>query len=181
LLVLAVVLSLGACATSDRAVYRDGATSTAQQTLPPTRVYFYPTAGQNEAQQDRDRFECHLWAVKQSGFDPSLPMPVPSPRVEVIPSPPPGHDVALGAVTGAVLGAAVSSPRHAGENAVVGAVAGALIGTASDASRQDQADAIQRRYDDQRDTRFTAQLERQAQEYRRAMSACLEGRSYAVQ
>ncbi|MEW5771140.1 MAG: YMGG-like glycine zipper-containing protein [Pseudomonadota bacterium] len=151
-----------------------------QQTLPPTRVYFYPTAGQSTAQQDRDRFECHLWAVKQSGFDPSMPMPVPSPRVEVIASPPPGHDLAVGAVTGALIGAAVSHPHDAGAGAAVGAVAGAVIGAASDASRQEQAEAIARRYD-QRDTQRIANMERRAEDYRRAMSACLEGRGYAVQ
>lgn len=180
LLVLTVILTLGACATSERerVVQRDGAYP--ERALPPTRVYFYPTAGQSAAQQDRDRYECHLWAVRQTGFDPSLPLPAPSPRVEVIASPPPGHDTALGAVTGAVLGAAVSHPRQAGEGALVGAVAGAVIGAASDASRQERAETIQRRYD-QRDTPRTAQLERQAQDYRRAMSACLEGRGYAVQ
>jgi hypothetical protein len=41
---------------------------------PDTRVYVYPTAGQSEAQLDRDRYECHLWAVLQSGFDPTQPL-----------------------------------------------------------------------------------------------------------
>lgn len=180
LFILAAVLFLGGCATEERTVYRAEPAAVPERTLPPTRVYFYPTAGQSAAQQDRDRYECHLWAVKQSGFDPSLPMPGPAPRVEVIPSPPPGHDTALGAVTGAVIGAAVGSPHSTGEGAVVGAVAGAMVGAASDASRQERAEAIQHRYD-QRDSQRTAQVERRAQDYRRAMSACLEGRGYAVQ
>lgn len=180
LAIFAAMLLLGGCATQERAVYREDVAAAPARSLPPTRVYFYPTAGQSPAQQDRDRYECHLWAVKQSGFDPSLPLPAPSPRVEVISSPPPGHDTALGAVTGALLGAAVSRPRDAGEGAVVGAIAGAAIGAASDSSRQDRAEAIQRRYD-QRDDRHAVQLERQAQDYRRAMGACLEGRGYAVQ
>ena len=29
--------------------------------------------GRSPEQQDRDRYDCHLWAVKQSGFDPSAP------------------------------------------------------------------------------------------------------------
>jgi hypothetical protein len=33
----------------------------------------YPAKGQSQAQQDRDRYECHSWAVKQTGFDPSRP------------------------------------------------------------------------------------------------------------
>lgn len=177
---LALFLTLAGCANEERRVYREVPSAYAERTLPPTRVYFYPAAGQSAAQQDRDRYECHLWAVKQSGFDPSLPMPAPAPRVEVIPSPPPGHDTAVGAVTGAVLGAAVAHPHDAGEGAVVGAVAGALIGAVSDASRQEQAEVIQQRYG-RRDSQRYAQVERKAQDYRRAMSACLEGRGYAVQ
>ncbi len=34
-------------------------------------LYIYPTQGQTEEQRDQDRFECHLWAVDESGFDPS--------------------------------------------------------------------------------------------------------------
>lgn len=30
-----------------------------------------PSAGQSQDQQARDRYECHRWAVNQSGFDPS--------------------------------------------------------------------------------------------------------------
>lgn len=147
--------------------------------LPPTQVFFYPAAGQSAAQQDRDRYECHLWAVRQTGFDPSLPMPSPAPRVEVIPSPPPGHDTAVGAVVGALLGAAIARPGDAASGAAVGAVAGAALGAVSDASRQERAEVIQRRYD-VRDTQRLAQLERKAHDYRRAISACLEGRGYTV-
>lgn len=179
-LLVSAMLILGGCASEYATAYRERV-SPPERTLPPTRVFFYPTTGQSEAQQDRDRYECHLWAVKQSGFDPSLPLPAPAPRVEVIASPPPGQDTAAGVVTGAVLGAAVSSPRHAGENALLGAVVGGLIGAASDASRQERVEAVEQRYASRRDTRVAARLDRLAQEYRRAMSACLEGRGYSVQ
>ena len=36
-------------------------------------IYVYPAKGQSQEQQDRDRYECHSWAVKQTGFDPSRP------------------------------------------------------------------------------------------------------------
>lgn len=45
-------------------------------TVPP--VFTYPTEGQGEEQQAKDRFECHTWAVGESGFDPSLGKPGPS-------------------------------------------------------------------------------------------------------
>ncbi len=35
--------------------------------------FVYPRNGQSEAQQSQDRFECHQWAVEQTGFDPSEP------------------------------------------------------------------------------------------------------------
>jgi hypothetical protein len=146
---------------------------------PTTQVYFYPTAGQSPEQQNRDRYECYLWAVKQSGFDPSQPHLAPHQRVEVVPMPAPGHDTVAGAATGAIVGAAVSRPRDVGEGAVVGAIAGALLGAASDASRTAQAEQVQRRYD-QRDAERNAVVEQQATNYRRAMGACLEGRGYTV-
>lgn len=179
LLVMGLLVSLVGCASShkERVVYQD--TAAVHTSPPPTRVYFYPTAGQDAAQQDRDRYECHVWAVRQSGFDPSLPLPAQAPRVEVMPSPAPGHDTALGAVTGAVLGAAVGSPYRTGEGAVIGAVAGTMIGASSDATRQEQAAVMQERYS-RREGQWADQLERRALDYRRAMGACLEGRGYAV-
>lgn len=36
-----------------------------------SQVFVYPKQGQSADQQARDRYECHRWAVDQSGFDPS--------------------------------------------------------------------------------------------------------------
>ena len=36
-------------------------------------LYVYPKNGQSESQQSTDRYECHAWAVQQSGFDPTKP------------------------------------------------------------------------------------------------------------
>ena len=36
-------------------------------------IFVYPKNGQSEAQQSDDRYECHSWAVQQSGFDPTRP------------------------------------------------------------------------------------------------------------
>lgn len=174
-LVAVAVLSVGACA-SHPPVVRSAPPPTPP---PPTQVYFYPLKGQSAAQQDRDRYECYLWAKKQTGLDPSEPQLAPHQRLEVVPIPPPGHDTAAGAVTGAVLGAIVSRPGRTGEGAAVGAVLGAIIGATSDTARQEQAERIQERYD-RRDTLRTARIEQQADSYRRAMAACLEGRGYSV-
>lgn len=146
---------------------------------PSTQIYFYPAKGQSAAQQDRDRYECYLWAKKQTGFDPSAPALAPHQRVQVISTAPPGRDTAVGAVTGAVIGAVVSPPGRSVEGAAVGAVAGAVVGAASEAARQEQAERVQERYD-RRAAQRAARIEQQASSYRRAMAACLEGRGYTV-
>lgn len=35
--------------------------------------YIYPNRSQDDRQQALDRYECHRWAVKQTGFDPTEP------------------------------------------------------------------------------------------------------------
>jgi hypothetical protein len=144
---------------------------------PPTQVYVYPTGGQTEEKLGRDRYECHLWAVKQSNFDPSVTAVLPRQRVQVVPVPPSGTNTVGGAVTGAIIGAAVA--RDPGAGAVGGAILGGAVGAASDAQREAQAKAVQQRYD-QRDAARMAKLDEQAGNYRRALTACLEGRGYTV-
>ncbi len=44
------------------------------QTPPPAdQLFIYPRHGQNEKQQADDRYQCHVWAVDQTGFDPTRP------------------------------------------------------------------------------------------------------------
>jgi hypothetical protein len=147
---------------------------------PPVQVFFYPKMGQTSAQQDRDRFECYHWAVKQTGFDPVLPSIEPRYRVTVVPVPPPGHDTFIGAVSGAAVGAMAAGPHRTAEGALIGAAAGALAGAVSDTARQEQAKQVEETYTKQ-DRAHRVQIERQAQEFRRAMAACLEGRGYSAQ
>jgi hypothetical protein len=144
---------------------------------PTTQVYVYPTGGQSADRLGRDRYECHLWAVKQSNFDPSVTALTPRQRVQVVPMPPPGSDTVAGAVTGAIIGAVVA--RDPGAGAVGGAILGGAAGAVSDEARQAQAKSVQQRYD-QRDAARMAKLDEQAGNYRRALTACLEGRGYTV-
>ncbi len=37
--------------------------------------YVYPAKGQSADQQKKDEYECHQWAVKQTGFDPTKAPP----------------------------------------------------------------------------------------------------------
>jgi len=36
------------------------------------KLYVYPAAGQSDAQTSEDRYQCHLWATNQTGYDPTL-------------------------------------------------------------------------------------------------------------
>ena len=40
--------------------------------------YVYPAKGQSPDQQKKDEYECHQWAVQQTGYDPTKPAPAPA-------------------------------------------------------------------------------------------------------
>jgi hypothetical protein len=177
--ILLLILALAACYP---ATYREGPSAGAGPGpgAPITQVYFYPKWGQTPAQQSRDHYECYNWAMKQTGFDPSQSSIPPERRVKVVPMPPPGHDTAVLAIAGAVLGALIAGPRHAGTGALIGAGSGAVAGTVSDATRQQHARQLEEAYD-RRNQALDARYEGKASDFRHAMSACLESRGYSVQ
>lgn len=142
---------------------------------PNTTVFAYPQNGQSADQQSRDRYECSLWAVHQTGFDPSAPNVPPEYRV-VASGPPPGTGTAIGAIAGAVIGAAISPGWDRGAGAVFGGLTGAMIGSASDAQRAQQNEMEMTAQEQQQ----AAAMAQKASDYRRALSACLEGRGYSV-
>jgi outer membrane lipoprotein SlyB len=182
LLLLFCILTITACyPRAYREVPPVNQGSVSSSSAPITQVYFYPKAGQTTEQQSRDHYECYNWAVKQTGFDPSQSSIPPERRVKVVPMPPPGHDTTVLAITGAVLGALIAGPRHAGAGALIGAGSGAVAGAASDVSRQQYAQQMQEAYVN-RDQALDARHEQErARNLKRAMSACLEGRGYSVQ
>lgn len=142
---------------------------------PPSEVYAYPQRGQSAEQQDRDHYECSVWATQQTGFDPSAPGVPPQQRVQVVSGPPSGAGTAIGAVTGAIFGAAIAHPWDAAPAALAGALVGGAIGNAAD-----QANSQQTRTVLVPDRRAQAQQAQQAGNYRRAIGACLDARGYTV-
>ena len=132
-------------------------------------LYIYPNKGQSQEQQSRDRYECHLWAVQQTGYDPTRAQATQAP-----PPPPPRGGAIRGAAGGAAVGAIGGAiAGDAGTGAAVGAATGGLIGGVrqrQQTKQQQQAQAQQ-----------TAQQSAAAQNYQRALSACLSGRGYTVQ
>ena len=162
---------------ASRTVSKDVAVS---QKAPVAQVFFYPKSGQTTEQQSRDHFECYNWAIKQTGFDPNQSSIPAEQRVRVVPMPPPGHDTAALAIAGAVLGALIAGPRRAGAGALIGAGGGLVAGAASDASRERYTRHMEEAYV-RRDQEFDSRNAEKAHGFRRAMSACLEGRGYSVQ
>ncbi len=178
LLLLLLILALTGCYPAAYRVAPSAGSAPGPRT-PITQVYFYPKEGQTTKQQSRDHYECYNWAIQQTGFDPSQSSIPSERRVKVVPMPPPGYDTTVLAIAGAVLGALIAGPRHAGAGALIGAGSGALAGAASDASRQEYAQQLEEAYD-RRDQALDARYQEKAYNFRRAMSACLEGRGYNV-
>jgi hypothetical protein len=144
-------------------------------------IFVYAARGQSDKQLDRDRYECHNWAVAQTHYNPSDPHLAPHQQIQVVavPDPPPPHDTVVGAMAGAMIGAAIGSPHDAAQGAVVGAIAGGAMGAASDSARQKNAQRATSQNNSAAQAE-RARLEQQASDYRRAISACLEGRGYTV-
>ena len=45
----------------------------------PEQQYVFPAKGQSPEQQKRDEYECHSWAMQQTGYDPTTAaMPAPA-------------------------------------------------------------------------------------------------------
>jgi hypothetical protein len=175
LLVAAVALS--GCATEPIEAFPP------QPLVPDTTVYFYPTQGHTlpPERQDRDKYECNSWAVQQTGFDPSDPHVPPHQRMQIVAGgPPPGAQVGAGALTGAIVGAAVSRPWEAGRGALLGGLAGAAIGGIAEAEHNNELNRLQARANADASQTQNAALEQKAAAFRRAIGACLEARGYSV-
>ena len=123
--------------------------------------------GQPPDQARRDRYECHNWAVEQTG---AAPLPAAARQAQVQA---PTAEVRrkrvdralLGAAIGAGLGSLIGQDHYddSAENIIVGAAAGAAIGAAT--------------------VRKPREPEPQGEapsDYLRALTACLEGRGYSV-
>jgi len=159
---------LSACVTPPPRTYRVPAP-------PPQRVFVYPAHGQSPEQTERDRYECHIWAVQQTGVDPSRADASAYERVIVQPSTPPGANTAAGAIAGGIIGAIIGGPRNAGAGLVLGAATGAVVGSAADANAQVQARQTQQQINES-----AAEGRARADSYKRAIGACLQGRGYTV-
>lgn len=145
-------------------------TSTGASVAKKLDMYVFPAKNQSPEQQSKDENDCYKWAVDQSGVDPINPPKVEAQQVDKGPDGSAVKGAAKGAAAGAAIGAICGD---AGQGAAVGAVAGGLGGMrskkVSDSKQQAGADQA-------------AQQQQQAymDSFKKAYTACLEGKGYTV-
>jgi hypothetical protein len=141
-------------------------------------MFVYPAKSQDATRQAADEGECYTWARQQTGIDPTA-APTPVAAAEV----PKGGAVkgaARGAAKGAIIGSAGDDDRQrddgnldAGEGAGAGAAAGAVRGRRGQKKAQKQAEAKAQEATKTQDTQTK-------DTFKKAWSACLEGRGYSI-
>lgn len=132
-------------------------------------VFIYPTKGQSNEQQEKDKFECYGWAKNNSGFDPMAP-----PTTQT--APPSGQKKSGGAVRGGLGGAALGAVFGNSDDAKKGAAVGALLGGV----RQSRSNRATEQKQQEWARRESSQYSNARAAYNRAYAACLEGRGYTV-
>jgi hypothetical protein len=153
---------------------------------PPPAPVVYPSKGQSDAQQQKDRTECSSWATQQTGYDPAkiaqqqAEQARQAQQAQTAAPAAPGGQVARSSAGGAAGGAALGAiAGNAGRGAAIGAAAGAAGG---EAQRQQQAAAQQQAQQaaSQQQAAQNAATNQKLGEYQRSFGACMTGRGYTV-
>ena len=160
-------------------------------------LFAYPPEGRAKAQQERDQFECHQWAVEQTHFDPVLfasqsaagqsnPATKPLSSSQSSSS---GARQGMPAAAGAAQGAAVAgiSGGNPGEGAAAGAVLRGLqakmAARAAEEQRQREAQAARQAQMQQSQAQQAQQQQELASKrkaYQQARATCFKARGYTV-
>jgi hypothetical protein len=128
-----------------------------------------PQRGQSADQVRRDRYECHNWAVGQTGGQ--VPSAAPPPSQPNEPDKARRADMIYRIVSGAAIGASIGGiasavqNEYAGEAILAGAAIGGAVGAGTGAAKHKKEEKAAAAGPD---------------DYLRALTACLEGRGYAV-
>jgi hypothetical protein len=133
-------------------------------------VYVFPAKEQKPEQQATDEQACYSWAVQQSGVD---PLNMAATKPDSVATGPDGSAV-KGAAKGALAGAAIGAiAGDAGKGAAIGAAAGGMGGVAGkkkkNAKKEEQAKQS-----------AAAADQAKIDSFKKAYSACLEGKGYSV-
>jgi hypothetical protein len=133
-------------------------------------LYVFPSNDQTKEQQDTDEMACYRWAKEQSGVDPMNPPEVQAAQVDRSAD----GSAVVGAAGGAAAGAAIGAiAGDAGQGAAIGAVVGGLRGRRAKVAgdqRQQQAN----------NAAAAAASEELMNNFKKAFSACMEGKGYTV-
>jgi len=133
-------------------------------------IYVFPAKDQDAATQQKDDSDCYRWAVEQSGVDPINPPKVEAAQVDTSPDGTAVKGAARGAAAGVAIGAIAGD---AGKGAAIGATAGAIHGrrakVAGDAQQQEKNNQA-----------AAAQQTAMTDSFKKAFTACLEGKGYTV-
>jgi hypothetical protein len=128
-----------------------------------------PQRGQSADQVRRDRYECHNWAVAQTGGQ--VPSAAPPPNQSSGPDKAKRADMIYRIMSGAAIGASIGGiasaiqNEYAGEAVLAGAAIGGAVGAGTGAAKHKKEEKAAAEGPD---------------DYVRALTACLEGRGYAV-
>ncbi len=132
-------------------------------------LHVYPTQGQSQAQQNRDRWECHQWAIRQTGID-----PIAMAEQELKPTSGQGESVAQGVRRGLFHGLIAGAIRGGdfARTTPMGAGIGALIALRRHRKAMEKQHQEYMKAYNERASKLKT--------YDRAFSACLKGRGYSV-
>lgn len=133
-------------------------------------LYVFPSKNQDQATQDADEAYCYKWAQEQTGIDPLNPTKVEAKEVDRAAD----GTAIVGAAGGAAAGAAIGAiAGDAGKGAAIGAVVGGLRGRRAKVV----GDEMEQQHNDQ----AAAAAEKTAMDnYKKAFTACMEGKGYTV-
>ncbi len=134
------------------------------------KLYVFPSKNQSQQTQKEDEFICYKWAIENTGIDPMNP-----PKVEAAPvETGPDGSAVVGAAKGAAAGVAIGAiAGDAGTGAAIGAVAGGLAGRRQGKQAQAQAQ--------QQSQAAVAKTEQEIKDtFKKAFSACIEGKGYTI-
>jgi hypothetical protein len=145
------------------------------------KVFVYPAKGQTPEQQQKDETECYTWARSQTGIDPTGPATAAAPTPEKVDNPATGAraaGAARGAAGGAVIGAVAGD---AGKGAAIGATAGTMRGGAQKRKGKKAAEQQQKEAEAQAKQQAAATDTQKMGTFKKAYSACVQGRGYTAQ
>jgi len=161
--VIAAALALGSAWAQQAAP----AQKTMSQSL---GLVVFPAKGHNAQAQSKDEGDCYTWAKQQTNYDPVAPPPAPT----AAPVEAKKGGAVKGAAKGAAAGAAIGAiAGDTGTGAGVGAAAGAMKGRKTQKEANAQAEQKS-----QEQAKAAGQA--QTDQYKKAFSACMEGKGYTV-